>query len=142
MGISGKLVDALGLAHLQAYACCSVGATGSNKVASLSKKKEENWAARTATLRDETRSSSEWRRGRASEGARRHPMAPMRRDERFKNLKNIVQLSILLVETNKNVTYNLVYKLFKLMFYPSQQLRGYFSPVTFMNNKLQNKMGN
>ena len=43
-------------------------------------------------------------------------MTPMRRDERFKNLKNIVQLSILLVETNKNVTYNLVYKLFKLVF--------------------------
>ena len=69
-------------------------------------------------------------------------MTPMRRDERFKNLKNIVQLSILLVETNKNVTYNLVYKLFKLVFHPSQQLRGYFSPVIFINNKLQNKMGN
>ena len=53
-------------------------------------------------------------------------MTPMRRDERFKNLKNIVQLSILLVETNKNVTYNLVYKLFKLVVYPSQHLRGYF----------------
>ena len=35
-------------------------------------------------------------------------IADMRRDKRFKNLKNIVQLSILLVETNKVIGHSLV----------------------------------
>jgi hypothetical protein len=37
----------------------------------------------------------------------------VRRDERFKNLKNIVQLSVMLVETNRHEQYFVVYKLLK-----------------------------
>ena len=72
-------------------------------------------------------------------------IADMRRDERFKNLKNIVQLSILLVETNKNMTCNLVYKLLKLVLtlpVATASVERIFSSMTFVKNKLRNKMGN
>jgi len=37
----------------------------------------------------------------------------MRRDERFKNLKNLCELSVKLVETKKHEQYYVVYKLLK-----------------------------
>ena len=72
-------------------------------------------------------------------------IADMRSDERFKNLRNIVQLSVLLVETNKNMTYNLVYKLLKLVLtlpVATASVERVFSSMTFVKNKLRNKMGN
>jgi MinD-like ATPase involved in chromosome partitioning or flagellar assembly len=69
----------------------------------------------------------------------------MRRDERFKNLENIVQLSVMLVDTNKGMTYNLVYKLLKLVLtlpVATASVERLFSSMTFVKNKLRNKMGN
>jgi hypothetical protein len=42
-------------------------------------------------------------------------IADMCRDERFREVKNIVDLSIKLVETKKNLTYSLIYKVLKLV---------------------------
>jgi hypothetical protein len=39
----------------------------------------------------------------------------VRSDERFSTVKNIVELSVLLVETNKHSRYSFVYKLLKLV---------------------------
>ena len=71
-------------------------------------------------------------------------IADMRRDDRFKNLKNIVQLSVMLVETNKSITYHLVYKLLKLLLIlpvATASVERVFSSMTFVKNKLRNKMG-
>jgi hypothetical protein len=64
---------------------------------------------------------------------------------RFKNLENIVQLSVMLVDTNKGMTYNLVYKLLKLVLtlpVATASVERLFSSMTFVKNKLRNKMGN
>ena len=42
-------------------------------------------------------------------------IANVRRDERFKDLKSICDLSVMLVETNKHVQYFSVHKLLKLV---------------------------
>ena len=71
-------------------------------------------------------------------------IADMRRDDRFKNLKNIVQLSVMLVEMNKSITYHLVYKLLKLVLIlpvATATVERVFSSMTFVKNKLRNKMG-
>ena len=74
-----------------------------------------------------------------------HFITDMRRDERFRKVKNIVDLSIMLVETNKSVTYNLVYKLLKLVLIlpvATASVERVFSSMTCVKNKLRNKMGN
>ena len=42
-------------------------------------------------------------------------MADMRRDGRFKKVKNIGDLSVMLVKTKKNISHGMVYKLLKLV---------------------------
>ena len=74
-----------------------------------------------------------------------HFITDMHRDERFRKVKNIVDLSIMLVETNKSVTYNLVYKLLKLVLIlpvATASVERVFSSMTYVKNKLRNKMGN
>lgn len=44
-----------------------------------------------------------------------HFIADMRRDERFKEVRNLAELSIMLVQTKKNDHYKIVYKLLKLV---------------------------
>jgi hypothetical protein len=39
----------------------------------------------------------------------------MLRDKRFRKVKNIAHLSAMLVETEKNISHDTVYKLFKLV---------------------------
>ena len=51
----------------------------------------------------------------------------------------------MLVETNKNMTYNLVYKLLKLVLtlpVATASVERVFSSMNFVKNKLRNKMGN
>jgi hypothetical protein len=51
----------------------------------------------------------------------------------------------MLVETNKSMTYNLVYKLLKLVLtlpVATASVERVFYSMTFVKNKLQNKMGN
>ena len=51
----------------------------------------------------------------------------------------------MLVETNKSVTYNLVYKLLKLVLIlpvATASVERVFSSMTYVKNKLRNKMGN
>jgi hypothetical protein len=71
-------------------------------------------------------------------------IADMRQDERFREVKNIADLSIKLVETKKNLTYNLVYKLLKLVLVlhvATATVERVFSSMNYVKNKLRNKMG-
>jgi hypothetical protein len=66
-----------------------------------------------------------------------------KRDERFKNLKNLCELSVKLVET-KNKQYYVVYKLLKLVLILSvatASVEKVFSTVNYVKNKQRNKMG-
>nr|XP_051229180.1 uncharacterized protein LOC127346984 [Lolium perenne] len=66
----------------------------------------------------------------------------VRRDERFKNLKNIVELSVMLVETNIHAQYFIVYKLLKLVLIlpvATASVERVFSSMNFVKNKLRNK---
>nr|XP_051206432.1 uncharacterized protein LOC127321430 [Lolium perenne] len=67
----------------------------------------------------------------------------VRRDERFKNLKNIVELSVMLVETNIHAQYFIVYKLLKLVLIlpvATASVERVFSSMNYVKNKLRNKM--
>ena len=71
-------------------------------------------------------------------------IANVRRDERFKNLKSICDLSVMLVETNKHVQYFSVHKLLKLVLIlpvATAQVERVFSTMNYIKNKLRNKMG-
>jgi hypothetical protein len=71
-------------------------------------------------------------------------IADMRGDERFREVKNIVDLSVKLVETKKNLTYNIVYKLLKLVLIlpvATATVERVFSSMNYVKNKLRNKMG-
>ena len=68
----------------------------------------------------------------------------VRRDERFQNLKNLCQLSVVLVETNKHGQYHIVYKLLKLVLIlplATASVERVFSSMNYVKNKLRNKMG-
>jgi hypothetical protein len=68
----------------------------------------------------------------------------VRRDERFKNLKNLCELSVMLVETNKYEQYFAVYKLLKLVLVlpvATASVERVFSSMNYVKNKLRNKMG-
>lgn len=68
----------------------------------------------------------------------------VRRDERFQNLKNLCQLSVMLVETNKHEQYHIVYKLLKLVLIlpvATASVERVFSSMSHVKNKLRNKMG-
>jgi hypothetical protein len=67
----------------------------------------------------------------------------MRRDGRFTNLKSIIELSAMLVETNKHQQYFLVYKLLKLVLIlpvATASVERVFSSMNYVKNKLRNKM--
>jgi hypothetical protein len=68
----------------------------------------------------------------------------MRKDDRFKCVNHIGDLSILLVETKKHVVYDLVYMLLKLiLFLPvaTVNVETVFSAMSLVKNKLRNSMG-
>ena len=70
--------------------------------------------------------------------------AHVRRDERFQNLKNLCELSVMLVETEKHVQYYIVYKLLKFVLIlpvATASVERVFSSMTYVKNKLRNKMG-
>jgi hypothetical protein len=67
----------------------------------------------------------------------------VRRDGRFTNLKSIIELSAMLVETNKHQQYFLVYKLLKLVLIlpvATASVERVFSSMNYVKNKLRNKM--
>ncbi|XP_074290104.1 uncharacterized protein LOC141616842 [Silene latifolia] len=69
----------------------------------------------------------------------------MKQDLRFQQVKNLSELSMLLVETNKHVCYPLVYKLLKLVLIlpvATISVERVFSSMTFVKNRLRNSMGN
>ncbi|XP_062180368.1 uncharacterized protein LOC133884819 [Phragmites australis] len=73
-----------------------------------------------------------------------HFVTDMRRDERFRAVKNLVELSIMLVETKKNLNYDIVYKLLKLVLLlpvATASVERVFSLMNYVKNKLRNRMG-
>jgi hypothetical protein len=65
------------------------------------------------------------------------------RDERFKNLKNLCEFSVKLVETEKDEQYH-VHKLLKLVLIlpvATASVERVFSTMNFVKNKQRNKMG-
>jgi hypothetical protein len=71
-------------------------------------------------------------------------VANLRRDERFQNLKNLSELSVMLVKTKKHEQYHIVYKLLKLVLIlpvATSSVERMFSSMSYLKNKLRNKMG-
>jgi hypothetical protein len=71
-------------------------------------------------------------------------VANLRRDERFQNLKNLSELSVMLVKTKKHKQYHIVYKLLKLVLVlpvATASVERMFSSMSYLKNKLRNKMG-
>nr|XP_051215497.1 uncharacterized protein LOC127333197 [Lolium perenne] len=71
-------------------------------------------------------------------------VANLRRDERFQNLKNLSELSVMLVKTKKHEQYHIVYKLLKLVLIlpvATASVERMFSSMSYLKNKLRNKMG-
>jgi len=68
----------------------------------------------------------------------------VRGDERFRKVKNIAELSVLLVETDKHAIHAYVYKLLKLVLLlpvATASVERAFSALNFVKNKLRNSMG-
>jgi hypothetical protein len=68
----------------------------------------------------------------------------MRKDDMFKGLNNLVDLSIKLVETKRDKVYHWVYTLLKLVLLlpvATTSVERVFSAMTFVKNKLRSKMG-
>ncbi|XP_021763097.1 uncharacterized protein LOC110727837 [Chenopodium quinoa] len=68
----------------------------------------------------------------------------MRKDERFNKLKDINELSMMLVETNKHCSYKMVYLLVRLVLIlpvAAASVERVFSSMTYVKNKLRNSMG-
>ena len=68
----------------------------------------------------------------------------MRKDDRFKCVNHLGELSILLVETKKHVVYDLVYMLLKLILLlpvATANVERVFSAMSLVKNKLRNSMG-
>ena len=68
----------------------------------------------------------------------------MRKDEMFKGLNNLVDLSVKLVETKRDKVYHWVYLLIKLVLLlpvATASVERIFSAMTFIKNKLRNNMG-
>jgi hypothetical protein len=67
----------------------------------------------------------------------------VRRDERFKNFKNLCELSVKLVDTQKDEQFYVVYKLLKLVLIlpiDTASVERVFSTLNFVKNKQMNKM--
>ena len=68
----------------------------------------------------------------------------MRRDDRFKCLKSLGELSVKLVETQKHVLYDLVYLLLKMVLIlpvATASVERVFSAMSLVKDKLRNSMG-
>ncbi|XP_062179392.1 uncharacterized protein LOC133884000 [Phragmites australis] len=68
----------------------------------------------------------------------------MRRDDSFKGIDNLVELSIKLVETKKDKVYDLVYLLLKLVLLlpmATASVERVFSAMSLVKSKLRNRMG-
>ena len=62
----------------------------------------------------------------------------------FRAMKNLVELSIMLVETKKNLNYDIVYKLLKLVLLlpvETVSVERVFSLMNYVKNKLRNRIG-
>lgn len=73
-----------------------------------------------------------------------HFITDMRRDERFRKVKNLAELSIVLVQSKKNLHYKTVYKLLKLVLIlpvAIASVERVFSSMKYVKNKLRNRMG-
>lgn len=71
-------------------------------------------------------------------------VADVHRDQRFRKVKNIAQLSAMLVETKKSISYDIVYKLLKLVLIlpvATASVERVFSSMNYVKNKLRAKMG-
>jgi hypothetical protein len=72
-----------------------------------------------------------------------HFIQDMRRDERFREVKNVVELSVMLVQTKKSIKHDMVYKLFKLMLVlpvATATVERVFSSTNYVKNKRRNRM--
>ena len=68
----------------------------------------------------------------------------MRKDDRFKCINHLGELSIMLVETKKHVVYDLVYMILKLILLlpvAMANVERVFSSMSLVNKKLRNSMG-
>ena len=68
----------------------------------------------------------------------------MRKDENFQGLGNLVDLSVKLVQTGRHIVHHLVYLLLKLVLIlpvAMTNVERAFSAMSFVKNKLRNKMG-
>jgi hypothetical protein len=71
-------------------------------------------------------------------------MTDMRGDERFRKVKSLAELSIVLVETKKHTKYDVVYKLLKLVLIlpmATASVERVFSSMNYVKNKLRNRIG-
>jgi len=68
----------------------------------------------------------------------------VRGDERFRKVKSLAELSIMIVETKKHTKYDIVYKLLKLVLIlpvATASVERVFSSMNYVKNKLRNRMG-
>jgi len=67
----------------------------------------------------------------------------MRNDEMFRSVRSLVELSIKLVDTNKDQRYEVVYMLKLMLVLPvaTASVERVFSILNYMKNKLRNKIG-
>jgi hypothetical protein len=68
----------------------------------------------------------------------------MRKDENFKGLNNLVDLSVKLVETNRHIVHDVVYSLLKLVLLlpvATASVERAFSAMILVKHKLRNRMG-
>jgi hypothetical protein len=71
-------------------------------------------------------------------------VADMRRDQRFRKVKSIIDLYVMLVETKENLSHDMVYNLLKLVLIlpvATASVERVFSSMNYVKNKLRNKMG-
>jgi hypothetical protein len=69
----------------------------------------------------------------------------MKKDDRFKCINHLGELSILIVETKKHIVYDLFYMLLKLILLQQMatktNVERVFSTISLVKNKLRNSMG-
>jgi hypothetical protein len=64
-------------------------------------------------------------------------------DERFRKVKNLIELSVMLVQTKKSIKHDIVYKLLKLvlvLLVATATVERVFSSMNYVKNKLRNRM--
>jgi hypothetical protein len=67
----------------------------------------------------------------------------MHSDERFRKVKNLVELSVMLVQTKKSIKHDIVYKLLKLvlvLLVATATVERVFSSMNYVKKKLRNRM--